>query len=191
MPDPVIAGSWPTATKSSSAPRTSIPLDGHLMLIRLKVAEFDLALLDRRENIDAYDWKDRRSPPRRAQRVRDDMRWVIDTGGGGRTPRARTIRPTATPSSRSGWPRNPRSVSPRRYAELRRVATAKHVDLRRACDVSIRGDFDPVFDLFLEQGLSSFAAEGGTGVPTSTNLPPRGCEITPPSHPPFPSSEGV
>ena len=46
--------------------------------------------------------------------------------------------------------------------KLKRVGKAKRHDLRRACDVSIRGDFDPVFDMFIDKGFL-VSCEGGDG----------------------------
>jgi hypothetical protein len=46
--------------------------------------------------------------------------------------------------------------------KLKRVGRAKRIDLRRACDISIRGDFDPVFDMFVDKGFI-VCCEGGDG----------------------------
>ena len=53
------------------------PLDGHLMLTRLKVA-FGLALLEGRRDIDEFDWKIGGELLAVSKRARDDVRFVLD-----------------------------------------------------------------------------------------------------------------
>ena len=173
VPDPVIAEILAHRHQVLIGSEDVDPLDGHLMLIRLKVA-FGLALLDGRKNIDAYDWKIGGDLLDVSRRVRDDMRWVIDD----RRRRENTARAHDQADRDAIIAVRLAEESQKRVAQaitrkLRRVATAKRVDLRRACDVSIRGDFDPVFDLFLDKGFI-VCCEGRDGRADEYELAPEG-----------------
>lgn len=165
------------------------PLDGHLMLIRLKVA-FGLALLEGRKDINEDDWKIGGDLLDVSRRVRDDMRWVIDES----RRRQNTAKAYDQADREAIIAVRLAEESQKRVAQaitrkLKRVRRAKRVDLRRACDVSIRGDFDTVFDLFLDKGFI-VCCEGRDGHADEYQLAPDGCEITPPSHPPFSQLRG-
>jgi hypothetical protein len=149
------------------------PLDGHLMLTRLKVA-FGLALLEGRKDITEGDWKIGGDLLDVSRRVRDDMRLVIDD----RRRRENTAKAHDQADRDAIIAVRLSEESQKRVAQaitrkLRRVGKAKRVDLRRACDVSIRGDFDTVFDLFLDKGFI-VCCEGSDGHADEYGLAPEG-----------------
>jgi hypothetical protein len=57
--------------------------------------------------------------------------------------------------------------------KLTRCGHAKRLDLRRACDSSIRDDFDPVFELFLDKGFI-VGSGAGDGRADEYKLAPQG-----------------
>ena len=171
-PPAVVSEIRPTVTKYSSASQDVDPLDGHLMLTRLKVA-FGLALLEGRKDIDEDDCKIGGDLLDVSLRVRDDMRWVIDD----RRRRENTAKAHDQADRDAIIAVRLAEESQKRVAQaitrkLKRVRRAKRVDLRRACDVSIRGDFDTVFDLFLDKGFI-VCCEGRDGHADEYQLAPE------------------
>ena len=127
------------------------PLDSHLKLTQLKVA-FPLAVLHGRNGITDIDWKIAGQLIDVSTRVRTALRAAV-TEKSRRENTARAldqadreaiIRERLADDSQQ---RVVRAIT----SKLKRVKSAKRVDLRRACDISIRADFDTVFDLLLDK----------------------------------------
>lgn len=127
------------------------PLDGHVMLTRLKIG-FALAVLAGRRDVDSYDWKIAGDLVDLSSRVRDEMRAAVD----GRRRRENTVKAhdaaerDAIIGARLTEDKQQR-VAKAISRKLQRVDSATRVELRRACDSSIRDDFEPVFDMFLDK----------------------------------------
>lgn len=136
------------------------PLDGHLMLTRLKVS-FGLALLDGRKDIDGDDWKIGGELLDVSKRVRSNMRDVIEEShrrqnsakAYDKADREAIIAARLSDESQQ-------RVAQAITRKLKRTGSATRRDLRVACTVAIRGDFETVFDLFLDKGFL-VPSEGG------------------------------
>jgi len=129
------------------------PLDGHLMLTRLKVA-FGLALLEGRRDIDEFDWKIGGELLAVSKRARDDVRFVLDdrrrnanvAKAHNQADREAIIAERLTEERQQ---RVAKAIS----RKLQRVGAASRKDLLQACDSTIRQDFAPVFDLLFDTGF--------------------------------------
>ena len=168
------------------------PLDGHLMLTRLKVA-FALAVLQGRKDIDEDEWK-----------IAGDL---IDVSVGSATQMRVAIDDAPPPAEHRQGPRPGRPRRHRRGPVRRPIPEAcrpSHLPQASPCPQSkarrpsqgvrctIRGDFDTVFDLFLDKGFI-VCCEGRDG--HADEFGPeyhRGvsCENDTPFTPPFPQLRG-
>lgn len=138
------------------------PLDGHLMLTRLKVS-FALALLDGVKDIREDDWRIAGELMEVSQRVRADMRQVIaETRRRENTARAHDAADRQAIVEARLTDERQQRVSKAIIGKLKRTGQATRRELRMACTQAIRGDFDPVFDLFLDKQLI-VPCEGGEG----------------------------
>jgi hypothetical protein len=127
------------------------PLDGHLMLTRLKIG-FALAVLAGRKYVDADDWKIAGELIEVSKQVRDEMRAAVDA-------RRRQLNHDkaldaadrdAIVAARLSEDKQ-RRVAHAITRKLKRVESATRTDLRKACDSSIREDFDTVFEFFIDK----------------------------------------
>jgi hypothetical protein len=136
------------------------PLDGHLMLTPLKVA-FGLALLETRKDISEDDWKIGGDLLQVSKQVRTELPNVIAERrrrDNTATAHDQADRETIIAARLS---ESHRSVSRRRSHESSNAWTQRHAgNCGVACDVSISGDFDPVFDMFIDKRFL-VCCEGG------------------------------
>lgn len=129
------------------------PLDGHLMLTQEKIA-FGLAILEGRKDISTSDWllagklldvsKETREGIRttlKEQRQRQNTALALE-----KADRQAII------SSRLKDNKQER-VSKAITGKLKRAGRATRNELRQNCDSSIRADFDPVFEMFVDVGF--------------------------------------
>lgn len=129
------------------------PLDGHALLTRLKVAA-SLMILDGHTTISDEDWDLAGSVMEISTATREQCRQAL-ADQTRRSNRARAYDQAdreAIIAARLTEDRQQR-VAKAITRKLKRVGRAKRTDLRRACDVSIRGDFDVVFDLLVDKEL--------------------------------------
>jgi hypothetical protein len=147
-------------------------LDGHLMLTRLKVS-FALALLDGCKDISEEDWRIAGELLEVSRRVRDDMRFAVEE----KRRRENAARANADADrqaildARLDDDRQKR-VAKAITAKLKRTRRATRRQLRMACTQAIRGDFDTVFDLFVDKGFL-ICIEGGEGRADEYELNPE------------------
>jgi hypothetical protein len=136
------------------------PLDGHLMLTRLKAA-FALAVLAGRTGIDNDDWKIGGELIGVSKQVREKLGAVL---GDKRRRENRAQAMDAADREAIIAARlaegNQQRVAQAITRKLQRAGQATKRDLRMACDSSIRGDFDPVFDMFMDKEFL-VSGEGG------------------------------
>ncbi len=126
------------------------PLDGHLMLLRLKVA-FALAVLDERRDIIEDDWRIARQLIEVSNRVRAEMKQVVHD----RQKRANTAKAHAEADRQAILGERQDRHTEQRVEKaiqnkLTRVGRATKRELLKSCTYAIRRDFDPVFDKLLE-----------------------------------------
>lgn len=138
------------------------PLDGHLMLTRLKVA-FALAILAGRREVTDDDWKIAADLIDVSTRVRADMRRAVDDAhrrrnAGRAYDRAEQEAIIAERLSDESQRRVVRAIT----GKLKRVRRATRRELMMACHSSIRREFETVFDLFVEKRFIA-VCEGGEG----------------------------
>lgn len=138
------------------------PLDGHLMLTRLKVA-FALALLDGRKDINESDWKIGGELLDVSAQVRADMRDVAaDKRRRENTARAhdqadrQSIVETRLSDDRQ------ERVAKAITRKLERTGHATRRELHMACTQEIRPDFGTVFEFFLDEGFIVREEVGGS-----------------------------
>ena len=144
------------------------PLDGHLMLVRLKVA-FGLALLEGRGDISEDDWRIAGQLIDMSNRVRADMRRVVaDRHRRTNTARAYDQADREAIIAEKLSEKTQQRVVNAITRKLSRVGAATRRNLQRACDSLIARDFPAVFDLMVDQGL--LVAEGGEGDATRYRL---------------------
>ena len=144
------------------------PLDGHLMLVRLKVA-FGLALLEGRGDISEDDWRIAGQLIDMSNRVRADMRRVVaDRHRRTNTARAYDRADREAIIAEKLSEKTQQRVVNAITRKLSRVGAATRRNLQRACDSLIARDFPAVFDLMVDQGL--LVAEGGEGDATRYRL---------------------
>ena len=127
------------------------PLDGHLMLTRLKVA-FGLALLEGRKDIGEGDWDIAGQLLTVSADVRIDMQGAVaDSRRRQNTARAheQAQRQVIVETRLTGDRQTRVALAITR--KLKRSGRATRSELRRACDHTIRPEFDPVFDVLLEK----------------------------------------
>jgi len=136
------------------------PLDGHLMLLRLKVA-FAMAVLDGRRDIAEDDWRIAGQLIEVSNRVRAEMRDVVRD----RQKRANSARAHAQAERQTIIDDRLSEERQQRVAgaiqrKLQRVGQATRRELLKSCTLAIRGDFDPVFDALLDSGVIVRGADG-------------------------------
>lgn len=130
------------------------PLDGHLMLLRLKLS-FGLAVLEQRRDISEDDWRIAGQLIDVSNRVRAEMKQIVHDS----QKRANTARAHAEADRQSILGERQVQDGERRVqkaikAKLSRVTRATKRELRKSCAHAIRRDyFDPVFDKLLETGV--------------------------------------
>jgi hypothetical protein len=129
------------------------PLDGHLMLTRLKVA-FALAVLHSRTAVGENEWKIARDLVDMSIRVRDQMRVAVDNARRRQNSakahdQAEREAIIAERLSNEAQRRVVKAVC----SKLRRVGRATRKDLRVACAAVIRGEFDAVFEMLVDQQI--------------------------------------
>jgi hypothetical protein len=136
------------------------PLDGHLMLTRLKVS-FGLALLDGRRDISEDDWRIGGDLILVSNRLRGDMRRVVAE----RRKRVNSARAHEQADRQAIVVDRLSEQSQQRVSEaivrkLQRVGQATRRDLRDSVTTAIRTEFNPVFELLLDSG-AVVRCEGG------------------------------
>jgi hypothetical protein len=144
------------------------PLDGHLMLVRLKVA-FGLALVESRRDIEEDDWRIAGQLIELSNRVRADMRRVVaDRHRRTNTARAHDQADREAIIAEKLSEKTQQRVEKAITRKLSRVGAATRRELQRACDSSISRDFPAVFDLYVDQRL--LVVDGGEGDATRWRL---------------------
>ncbi|CAN1549599.1 hypothetical protein MCEMAEM6B_02144 [Mycobacteriaceae bacterium] len=138
------------------------PLDGHLMLTRLKVA-FALAILDTRSAVDMDDWRiaGQLIDLSTATRNSAQAAVVAQRKNANRSRAHDQAERESIVIGRLTEDRQAR-VGKAIVGKLRRVKRANRSDLRRSCAAELRTDFDPVLDTLLDTGFL-VAIEGGDG----------------------------
>jgi hypothetical protein len=127
------------------------PLDGHLMLTRLKVA-FGLAVLDERKDISDDDWRVAGQLIVVSTRVRAEVRAAVEER------RRRTNRARAHDQAEREEIVAERLLEGKQQrvakSVLRKLSKGGHVtrrELRHTLDSSVRSELDPVLEILLEQ----------------------------------------
>ncbi len=138
------------------------PLDGHLMLTRLKVA-FALAILDTRSAVDMDDWRIAGQLIDLSTSTRNSAQAAVAAQRKNAN-RSRAHDQAERESIVIGRLTEDRQarVGKAIVGKLRRVKRANRSDLRRSCAAELRTDFDPVLDTLLDTGFL-VAIEGGDG----------------------------
>ena len=128
------------------------PLDGHLMLTRLKVS-FGLALLDGRCDVTEDDWRVAGQLIEVSNRVRADLKTVMaDRRSRDNRARAHAQADRQQIVDERMTEDRQRRVAKAIVRKLEREASATKRELRKAVTTSIRVDFDPVLDVLLDNG---------------------------------------
>lgn len=127
------------------------PLDGHLMLTRLK-ASFALAVLAGRRDVDVDDWKLAGELIDLSAQVRYEAQETLDGRRSSDNERraldaADRDAIVAARLSDAAQQRVAQAITRR----LQRVGCATRRELRQACAADIRGHFEPVFNMFLDK----------------------------------------
>ncbi len=127
------------------------PLDGHLMLTRLKVA-FGLALLVGRKDIEGDDWKIAGDLLDVSKQVRADLRTAVaDRRRRDNTARAHDQADREQIVAARLDDDRQKRVSLAIIRKLKRTGRATRRELRIACTRAIRDDFDPVFEMLVDK----------------------------------------
>lgn len=139
------------------------PIDGHLMLTRIKIA-FALAVLDGRPGIDTDDWRvagllmavskatyDRTRQALTEKRRRENRARAEDSAE-----RQQIVEDRLTEGRQ-------KRVAQIVIRKLKKVKTATRVELRRAVASVDRGEFDPVFATILDGGVIVCCGTTGGG----------------------------
>lgn len=129
------------------------PLDGHLMLTRLKIG-FALAVLAGRKAIDADDWKIAGDLSEVSVEVRSEMQAAVDE----RRRRENRVKALDAADRDAIIAAQLTETSQKRAGEaiirkLQRSGSATRRELRQSCASSIRADFEPVLDMLLDKQL--------------------------------------
>jgi hypothetical protein len=129
------------------------PLDGHLKLTQLKTAAA-LAILHGHRNVTDDAWKIAGQLIDVSTEVREGLRAAVaDRARRENTAKAHDAADRqAIIEARLTDDRQQR-VAKAITNKLKRVGRATRRELLQACDSSIRGDFEPVFDLFVDKGF--------------------------------------
>jgi hypothetical protein len=136
------------------------PLDGHLMLTRLKVS-FGLALLEGRQNISDDDWRIAGQLIAVSDQVRSRMRDMVTEGRKRlNSARAHEMADRQVLVDDRLTEERQRRVSKAILAKLDRVGQATRRELKKAVTLKIRADFDPVLEILLDNG-ALVRCEGG------------------------------
>ncbi len=136
------------------------PLDGHLMLTHLKVA-FALAVLHSRSTIGETEWKIAGDLIDVSVRVRAQMRVAVDDARRGRnTAKAHDQAEREQIVTERLADAAQKRVVKGICSKLRRVGQATRSELRANCASAIRGEFDPVFDMLLDQQIIAACQSG-------------------------------
>ncbi|MFZ1177280.1 MAG: hypothetical protein WAO15_13640 [Mycobacterium sp.] len=136
------------------------PLDGHLMLTRIKVG-FALAVLAGRKAVDADDWRIAGQLINISTEVRAEMQKAVEdrrrrenhTKAIDAADRDAIIAARLTEASQ-------KRVGEAIIRKLQRSGSATRRELRQACASAIRPDFDPVFDMFIDKKFIVGCPEG-------------------------------
>jgi hypothetical protein len=133
-----------------------------LKLTQLKVA-FPLAVLHGRSEITELDWKIAGQLMDVSTRVRTGLRTLVAE----KARRDNTAKALDQADREAIIRERLAADAQQRVAQaitrkLKRITSATRLELRRACDSSIRHDFDTVFDFFLDKGFL-VCSEGGDG----------------------------
>jgi hypothetical protein len=129
------------------------PLDGHLMLTRLK-ASFAFALLAGRQDIDLDDWDLAGELIDRSTVVRNQLQVGLDDRRR-RENQSKALEAAdrdAIIAARLNTDAEQR-VASAMTKKLERVGTATRRELRQACAANLRDYFDPVFEMLLDRQL--------------------------------------
>ncbi|SKG74568.1 bifunctional DNA primase/polymerase famiily protein [Mycobacteroides abscessus subsp. bolletii] len=136
------------------------PLDGHLMLTRLKVG-FGLALLEGRKHITDDDWRIAGQLIDISNRVRAglfatlaDKRKKANAARAGELADRQVIIDDRLTEVRH------RRVSEAIIRKLQRAGSATRRDLAKAVTSALRDDFEPVFNILLENGTVTSEGDG-------------------------------
>jgi hypothetical protein len=149
------------------------PLDGHLMLGRLKAA-FAVAVLHSRSTIGEAEWKIAGDLIDMSIRVRDQMRATVDA--------AHRRRNTAKALDRAEQEQiiaerladhQQRRVAKAIFSKLRRTGRATRSELRVACAVTIRSEFDPVLEMLIDQHVIAACGQRGQRFSTEYEFGPE------------------
>jgi hypothetical protein len=136
------------------------PLDGHLMLTRLKVA-FGLALLESRRDISEDDWRIAGQLIEVSNQVRASVQVVVEESRRQEnTARAHAQADREEVIAERLTEYREQRVWKAVVRRLKRTKRASRPDLYRACHSSIRGDLDPVLSLLLEEGVIVSCGDG-------------------------------
>ncbi|WP_372507743.1 bifunctional DNA primase/polymerase [Mycobacterium barrassiae] len=128
------------------------PLDGHLMLTRLKVG-FGLALLEGRKHITDDDWRIAGQLIGISNRVRAGLfATLADRKKKANAARAGEMADRQLIINDRLTDHRHRRVTKAILSKLQRVGRATRRELAKAVTSSLRDDFDPVFDTLLENG---------------------------------------
>lgn len=129
------------------------PLDGHLMLTRLKVA-FALAILDTRSAVDMDDWRVAGQLIDMSTATRNSAQAAVaaQRKNANRARAHDQADREAIVIGRLTEDRQAR-VGKAIVGKLKRVKRANRSDLRRACRSDLRADFDPVLETLLDTGF--------------------------------------
>jgi len=138
------------------------PLDGHLMLTRLKVA-FALAILEARSEVDLDDWRvaGELIDMSTATRSRAQAAVAAQRKNANRSKAHDQAEREAIVIGRLTEDRQAR-VGKAIVGKLRRVKRSNRSDLRRACAAELRTEFDSVLETFIDTGFLTLI-EGGEG----------------------------
>lgn len=136
------------------------PLDGHLMLLKLKVA-FGLAVLDERRDINEEDWRIGGQLIEVSNRVRAEMKAVVRD----RSRRANSARAHEQAERQTIIDDRLTETRQQRVAgaikrKLDRVGQATRRELLKACTLALREEFEPVLDAMIDNGEIVLSAGG-------------------------------
>jgi hypothetical protein len=136
------------------------PLDGHLMLTRLKVG-FALAVLAGRTDVDIDDWKLAGDVIDVSTRVRTGIQTALDERGR-RDNRSKALEAADRDAIVAAQltEDSQRRVAQAITRKLERVESATRRELLQVCASNIRSDFMPVFDMFIDREFIVQCEEG-------------------------------
>ena len=137
------------------------PLDGHLMLTRLKVA-FAIAVVHGRSAIGEAEWKIAGDLIDMSTRVRDQMRTTVDNARRRQnTAKAHDQAEREAIVAEKLTDEAQRRVVKAICSKLRRTGQATRKELRAACAAAIRSEFDPVLEMMVDQQIIATCGDRG------------------------------